>query len=149
MEINRHTLVCPQMGEVYDPIRWTKIDLPGKTVISEALTEHIIYDPTELLSYQDKIKKSDKQVFLSFNGKIPSWWNTKTNKRHYTSLCLVCNITFVALDYNLHHCVLCKQVDEIDVDRPARVRRADVPELKEKYYVSAESIKDLPDASRR
>ena len=49
----------------------------------------------------------------------------------------------------MHYCVLCKQVDEIDVDRPALVRRADVPELKEKYYVSAESIKDLPDVPRR
>ena len=141
IEINRHTHVCPMI--------WSKITFPEKTVICEVLTENIIYDPAELLSYQDKIKKSDKQVLLSFNGKIPSWWNTKTNKRHYTSLCLVCNITFVALDYNLHQCVLRKQVAEIDVDKPARVKRADVPELKEKYYVSAESIKDLPDAPRR
>ena len=42
-----------------------------------------------------------------------------------------------------------KQVDEIYVDRPARVRCADVPELKEKYYVPAESIKDLPDVRQR
>ena len=119
IEINRHTPVCPQVGGVYDLIRWSKIAFPGKTVICKALTEHKIYDPTELLPYQDKIKKSDKQVLLSFNEKIPSWWNTKTNKRHYTSLCLVCKITFVALDYNLHHCVLWKQVAEIDVDRPA------------------------------
>ena len=74
IEINRHTPVCPQVGGVYyDPIRWSKIAFPGKTVICEALTENIIYDPAELLSYQDKIKKSDKQVLLSFNEKIPSW----------------------------------------------------------------------------
>ena len=88
-------------------------------------------------------------MVAAFNGIFPLWWNTRTNKKHYCSLCSQCENTFVALEFNLHKCVIQKQVAKIDVDKSAPVKRAFMPKLQRKYDVSPDDIKDLSDAPQR
>ena len=84
----------------------------------------------------------------AFKGDYPLWWNTRTNKKHFSSQCTLCENKFVACDFNLHQCVINGTVAEIDMDRAAPVKRAFMPKIK-RESVSHIPIDTLPDAPSR
>ena len=129
-------------------MKYSSFEFPGHTVTVDVLTKDFTFDLHILSSYKDKIKKSNELVGAAFKGDYPLWWNNRTNKKHYSSQCSLCENTFVACDFNLHKCVIDGTVAEIYKDRPATVKRAFMPKIK-RESVSHIPIDTLPDAPSR